>query len=548
MGKGVMSKEKIRNTAAGAVVIVIVLVAMLIVPRQQVVQTTGNQSAPSSVVIPSGVTHPPAPGTTGVTVSGSRCGPGIRQIPGNTYTPVCLPKWSGNNGGDTAPGVTAHHINLTYRYATSQILQLLYGFVPRSVIGTNTNTFHTLETYVKYFNSRFELYGRTVSVKSFVGQGNFITEDTGGGIQQAQQDALTASTTLHAFADMSLVDSSEVYEKALQDHHVVSFGLYLEAHSWYQENAPYQFTPGPNCTKSALAIGAMLGKQLAGLPAIYAGNTSLRKKIRKYGIAYPNEPTAQTCAHDIVKDIGRYGVPVTQQYAFTFNPADLPSQSTAAMAQMKANGVTTVILSSTDPVSPIYFMEAAARANYYPEWVLESYFGGPSSGLDGPMQNYGIQAAKAVPGADRELAGVIAPGQPAYPLNQEQAYKVYVAENGSPAGIAPMYQMVYSTVLFFFDALQAAGPYLTPQNLEAGLANTAELAPSKPVGSLGGWSFGPGTFDPMATFQVLRFDLNKLSPVDGKPGTLVACDQGKVFYYTRAGSELPRHKQLSCTF
>ena len=542
-----MSKEKIRNIASGAVVIVIVLVAMLVVPKQ-VVQVAGNQHVPAGVVVPSGVTPPPTPGTPGVTVSGSRCGSGIHQIPGNTYTPMCLPRWSGNNGGATAPGVTAHHINLTYRYATSQILQLLYGFVPRSVIGTNANTFHTLETYVKYFNSRFELYGRTVSIKSFVGQGNFITEDTGGGIQQAQQDALTAATTYHSFADMSLVDSSAVYEKALQDHHVVSFGLYLESHSWYQANAPYQFTPGPNCTNSAKAIGAMLGKQLAGLPAKYAGSSNLRKKIRKYGIAYPNEPTAQTCAKDIVKDIGSYGVPVNQQYAFTFNPVDLPNESTAAIAQMKSTGVTTVILSSTDPVSPIYFLEAAARANYYPEWIFESYFGGPSSGLDGPIQNYGIQASKAVPGAQRELAGLIAPGQPSSPVSKEQAYRVYVAENGSPAGIAPMYQMVYSTVLFFFDALQAAGPYLTPQNLQAGLADTAELAPSKPAGSLGGWSFGPGTFDPMATFQMLRFDANKISPVNGKPGSLVACDQGKVFYYTRAASEVPRHTQLSCGF
>ncbi|MCL5885624.1 MAG: hypothetical protein M1280_01090, partial [Actinobacteria bacterium] len=180
-----MSKEKIRNMVSGVIIIVIVLVAMLVIPKQ-VVQVASNQNVQSSVVVPSGVTPPPASGAPGVTVSGSKCGPGIRQIPGNTYTPICLPKWSGNNGGATAPGVTAHHINVTYRYATSQILQLLYGFVPRSVIGTNANTFHTLETYVKYFNSRFELYGRTVSVKSFVGQGNFITEDTGGGVQQAQ--------------------------------------------------------------------------------------------------------------------------------------------------------------------------------------------------------------------------------------------------------------------------------------------------------------------------------------------------------------------------
>ncbi|MHB8263218.1 MAG: type 1 periplasmic-binding domain-containing protein [Acidimicrobiales bacterium] len=540
-----MSKAGVRSATWGVIILVVAVVAMLLVPRQSVQASTSSRT-PSAVVIPKGVTVPAAPGSPGVTVSGTKCGPGIRQIPGDTYTPVCLPKWSGNNGGATSPGVTAHHINFTYRYATSNILALLYSFIPRSVIGTNANTFHTLATYVKYFNSRFELYGRTVSVKSFVGQGNFITEDTGGGIQHAQQDALTAANTLHAFADISFVDSTEMYVKALQDHGVLSFGWYLEPNSWYQANAPWQYTPGPNCSKGAQAAAAMLGKQLAGRHAKYAGSPYLRTRTRKFGIAYPNEPTAVTCAQDIITGMKTYGVNVTHSYAFTFNPQDLPTEATEAITQMKASGVTTVILSSTDPFSPINFMEAAARASYYPEWYMESYFGGPSSALDGVIQNYGAMAAKSVPGAQRELYGVMAAGQPTYPHNSEQAYRVYVAENGSASGIAPMYQTIYSTVLFFFDCLQAAGPYLTPTNLQAGLADVSELAPSKPSGSLGGWSFGPGTFDPMSTFQMLRWDVAKRSPINGKLGTVVACDHGKVFSYSKASSEVPSHTQLAC--
>jgi len=540
-----MSKNGARASAWGVIMLIAIVIAMLLVPRQKV-EVPASSRTPSAVVIPKGVTMPGSPGSPGVTVSGTKCGLGIRQIPGDTYTPVCLPKWSGNNGGATSPGVTAHHINLTYRYATSNILALLYSFIPRSVIGTNANIFHTLATYVKYFNSRFELYGRTVSIKSFVGQGNFITEDTGGGIQSAQQDALTAADALHAFADMSLVDSTEMYVKALQDHGVLSFGWYLEPYSWYQANAPWQYTPGPNCSKGAQAAAAMLGKQLAGRVAKYAGSPYLRTRVRKYSIAYPDEPTAVTCAKDIIAGMKSYGTNVAQSYAFTFNPTDLPTQATEAVAQMKSAGVTTVILSSTDPLSPIDFMEAAARANYYPEWYLESYFGGPSSGLDGVIQNYGAMAAKSVPGAQKELYGVIATGQPTYPRSSEQAYRVYVAENGSASGIAPMYQTIYSTVLFFFDALQAAGPYLTPANLQAGLADVSELAPSKPQGSLGGWSFGPGTFDPMSTFSMLRWDVAKRSPVNGELGTLVACDHGKTFSYSKASSEVPSHIQLAC--
>ncbi len=523
-----------RNLALGIALLVAVAAVMLFVPKvRQVTSSTGTDSGGSLL--------PVAPGTAGTTASGSRCGPGIHQIPGNTYTPICLPKFTGNNHGATSPGVTHTKITLTYRYATSSVLQELYALVPQDIIGTNSNTVHTMEEYIKYFNSTFELYGRKVVLQQYQGKGNFIEEDTGSDLSDTNADALSVADQYHAFADMSIIDSSLAYETDLARSKVVSFGLYLEPQSWYRQNQPYAYTPGPNCTKGAQAAAAVLGKQLSGLPAIYAGNASLRAKTRKFGLIQPNQPTANTCAQDIVGDLGKFGVGIATRYSFNFNLAQLIPEMQSAAVAMKKAGVTTVILSSTDPVSPIFLMSAAANENYYPEWYMESYFGGPTSSLDAIIRNYGQQAH-----SPRELQGLIATGQAAYPDRQQPGYQIYVKENGSANGITPSFNFVYSSLLFFYDALQAAGPDLTPQTVEQGLANTAELRASAPGGPLGGWAFGPDTFDPASDFQVLRWNGSRVSPLDGKRGTALTCDGGRVFSYADASAEIPSHQQLGC--
>ena len=62
---------------------------------------------------------PPGEGQSGTTVSGYTCIPGRRQVPWSLYAPYCVPAWHGNNGGATAPGVTATTINVSVNYASN---------------------------------------------------------------------------------------------------------------------------------------------------------------------------------------------------------------------------------------------------------------------------------------------------------------------------------------------------------------------------------------------------------------------------------------------
>jgi len=494
-----------------------------------------------------GITPPAGPGTPGTTVAGVACAPGVRQVPWSAYAPACIPAWHGHNGGATANGVTATTITLVYRLAATNELQELYALIPPTTVGTNDEAVHTMQAYVNTFNRYFELYGRKVVLRPYNGQGNFITEDTGSGLAQAQADALTVSSTIHGFADMSLVDSSVVYTAALEARGVASFGLYLQDASWYRQAAPYQYTTGPNCTKGAGALGTVLGTGMSDQPAAFAGDSALRATDRVYGVVYPDNSTATACAQQLETALAAAHHASVVDVGFTFDPASLVQSSADAVAQLRSHGVTTIICSSCDPITPVFLLQAAHAEGYHPEWVFQSYFAGNSVNQDSFVRN---ELAKS--GASDEASGILAIGTASVPRVDQEAIRAYELGNGgSTSGILPSYPFVYGSMLYFFDLLQAAGPDLSAQGLHAALADTAALVPSKPGGQLGGWAFGPGTVDPASDYQILRWSPTATSAQDGQQGAFVACDGGKVFGFASAvpspgAGRVPVHSQPAC--
>ncbi len=510
-----------RQFFAAGVVVALVIV-LLAAPQ---VSTTASEATGKNIVYLPGQTHMIPAFTPGTTAGGYRCGPGVRQVPWSSYAPPCQPVWHGNNGGATAPGVTGSTITLSYREAATSILPLLYSIIPQSVVGTNAEAIQTLQSYLNIFNRDFELYGRKVVLAPFQGQGNFINEDVGTGETQAKADAITVADSLHAFADMSLIDSSVVYTQKLQQEGVVAFGLYLQDLQWYEQNAPWQYTPGPNCSKTADAIGAIYGEQLKGRDAEFAG-AELRNQPRKVGIFYTNTPTAKDCEQAIVNSLASYGVTPAATAALTFDISQLPDESANAIAEMKQAGVTTIICSSCDPVSPDYYFAAANAANYHPEWFFQSIFAGGTTTDE--------KFIRLLPSNQRTQLLTIGPAPT--PQTDSEAVHAYGLGNTDPAAsILPTYQFVYGSILQFFDALQLAGPNLTPANFEAAMHS---IPPSIPYGELGGWNGTYGPYDPASTFQILRWNENESSVEDGKTGTYDVCDGGKEFPYN-ASIKLP---------
>lgn len=466
---------------------------------------------------------PDPPGSAGVAVSGVHCGPNVRQVPWSHYAPLCQPAFHGDNGGATAPGVTATTITITYREAINGVVAAALGSIGTSLVGSNVQTVAAMQAYIKVFNRSYELYGRHVVLKPFVARGDFETEEAGGGQAQAQQDADTAKS-LGAFADVSMLAATIPYSQALAQDHVIGMGAPYVSDAFLRQNAPYSFTPGPSCNKLSSISADIIGRGLGSMDAVFAGDPALRHRQRVVGFVAPDSPIYNECDAGVVSLLEhKYHVDVARFIRYPFSIVGDAQDAPNLVAQLQAADVTTVFC-GCDPETPIYMTKAANEQGYHPEWVSINV-GDPYGRL--PAQNQW----------SHDLAG----GQVQLPEAQQEAYRVY--RMAVPKGpIVGSYASIYEPLLLLFDALQAAGPDLTPTNFEKGFWS---LPPSLPGGMYGNWRFGPGIFDPSSSFQVEWWDPTALSSVDGKPGVYRECNGGTE-YADFGQPQLPSNRQLDC--
>lgn len=513
------------------VALAVLVILLLVVPEKKSGTTTAGEGGVPAVQV-----TPPNPSySSGVTVGGVACGPGVRQVPWSAYAPPCQPAWHGNNGGSTYRGVSSNAITLSFRSAASDQLDLIYSIVPRTVLGTNAEAVATMQAYIALFNKTFELYGRHVVLVPFQGKSDFVDEDLGMDQTQAQEDAVTVATNIKAFADMSTTTASALYASDLAARHVVTWSLYEQPASFYEQYSPWEYTPGPNCTKLAQLTGQVLGRQLGGLPASFAG-PGLRNDIRTYGILYPFGPQATTCAQEDAAALERYGQKVVKSLSVKFDLSSLISTADAAIAEFKTAGVTTVILNSTDPITPKFYLEAAAADDYYPEWWFQSYFPAGQTNNDTFSQQFPAGEATHIIGPGNETLA---------PLEQEAltAFRLgnKILGRSPDAQPVPSYFWNYISLLAFYDGLQLAGPDLTPQTFETGMSH---IPPTLPWGMFGSWDGSTGPFDPSSGLHFVRFDEQAVSPLNGQLGAYVACDGDRLIEFSGPPS-VPAHWQQS---
>jgi hypothetical protein len=200
----------------------------------------------------------------------------------------------------------------------------------------------------------------------------------------------------------------------------------------------------------------------------------------------------------------------------------------------KAAGVTTVIL-ACDPFSAAFLTKAAAAQDYHPEWLLN---GAALTDVDQTGQSY-LQSevnghlfglSESAPSVD-----TTGPGSLAGKLYQQ------LTGHAIPAGTDGNYGFLVQ----MFNALQAAGPSLTPDNLARGVHALPVLG--APNYEYGQWNFnaGPsgqpnsGDHTAISDARFVYWDGTATSPVNGKQGTYVAVFGGRRFAPGAWPAQLP---------
>jgi hypothetical protein len=488
----------------------------------------GAAGSQRALAVPKGITAPAAAGSAGVTRSGVQCGPGVRQVPWSVYAPICVPAYTGNNGGATAYGVTGDTITVTFRRTNSTEEKAAFSIAGSAAPGSDDQYLSDLRAYVDLFNRTYELYGRRVVVKDYQPQGDNLEEDQGRQLGGAQADAAKAHD-LGAFADISQSPSlaaTTPYEEYLAQEHVIGIGAIGVSADWFASRAPWEYSFIVNNTKAGLAAAYALCERAYGMPAIFAGDTLYKNQNRKFGLIAPDGPEYQKVADTVQQTLQKVcGAPITKRASYAIDVSQFAQESASLAAQMKAAGVTTVIC-ACDPLIEITFSQAADGQAYHPEWFVTSFY--DPQGRE-TSQNEWSHAITGPP--------IVFP-----PRANRESYKVFkmVRPNADPA--EKYFDLAYQNAVYLFSALQNAGPNLSPLTFQHGVFSM----PRSGLGEWGVWGGGPNAFDPQINAALAYWDPNRPSDFDGVKGMWVPCEGGRYFPFDDPSAYGPAHTQVHC--
>ncbi|MEX1008719.1 MAG: hypothetical protein WD271_12860 [Acidimicrobiia bacterium] len=406
--------------------------------------------------------------------------------------PICVKPWKegADNGGATSQGVTKDKVTAVAVLPNDTQLEgtsLPAGTSPvrrtdlTSTGGTYADAAHDyLLPLMKYY----ETWGRDVEVK-------FVTSS--GSDEAAQRADAVAIKALKPFAVMDMVTAGlDVLDAEMAKAKILVYG---DATTTAKATAQAPFRWGLSDAQSAAANAAeVVGKQLVGKKAEFAGSDDIKKQTRKFAAVYI--PT--------LIDIGqfksyfkKYGGTVTTEGSYNSNgttfgeDALAQEQAPILVTKMKNAGVTTVIMFSDIAMNKA-MMSQATKQEWFPEWYLT---GAVFQDIAIFARGYPQEQAAHMFG-ESNLSPYTQPDPipppPAKSLTVQTALLTWYW--GETAG-TQVTSVVPRDVVWLMRGIHTAGPKLTPQTFQQGLFSipgSGGAAQGYPTGALVGYGKNPG--------------------------------------------------------
>ena len=395
--------------------------------------------------------------------------PPLRQIE-DPQSPPCIAYWKGDNGGATAKGVTRDSI---------------YVAVP-----TPKGFQKEYTALAKFFNNRFQLYGRKI-VLQFCSPGAGADSNGSGGQDGQVQDASNASkgcgSGVPPFASLYYqFDNGRYYNQQMACRFkTVVVASYTPFDTSYMKTCrPYLFQYTMASEQMFDQMGEWACARLAGRPARFGGGTTntgaqLTATTRKFGIFlapfYHDDPVARRSAlRQMTERLKACGAEVPAD-RIIINPVTEtnagqsldPASASNAIAQMRRADVTSIFcFCGVFPYGAL--ARAAASNSYQPEWLSSTY---------GILDDYnGLLLSAAPTDQLKHLFGLSFIPRHVNPLLEP--YNVGIQE-GDPAvaartsnGDFTNFTQLYRPLLMLAAGLQMAGPKLTAASFQSGLLKT----------------------------------------------------------------------------
>jgi hypothetical protein len=355
-----------------AVVVVVTVVVGFLVTRggddDDVASGSTTTSPSDSTKLPDGVVSwsaAEADGTVDDIDWGDRCDTdtGVLALP-IFPAPQCYKPFTGDNGGETAPGVTADTIKIVVYLPQENdpILKFIYKQVGNT--DTPTQLFESYQGYNELLATYYETYGRKVELVRYDATGNIQDEVA------ATSDAETIARDIQPFAVISGPALTEAFADTLAQNKVSCVSCTPgQPNQWYVDRGPYVWDIQKNTEQNLQMVSEYIGKRVGNRKAQYGGD-EVNGKDRKLGlVALSATPQSEQLRNDFLTSLkDDYDVDVAEVATYT-DPVALAGEAGAIMAKMKSEGITSVIFYG-DPLAPQTLTKNATEQGYFPEWIM----------------------------------------------------------------------------------------------------------------------------------------------------------------------------------
>ena len=419
-------------------------------------------------------------------------------------SPPCVASWpdaADGNGGATARGVTETEIRVAVRYFSADAWEALADF----------------------FNTHYQLYGRRITI---VHAGFGAHSDPAGQAAQAQE---TADLGVFASLDYNYYYTQDEFADQVTDLGVMYIRAAVTGN--YERNTLAVAKPGllwtyfPDYELRARETGRFVCAALAGRPPQFGGpGIGEPGGDRRFAVLYPEFPDGRASPDlaPLTAELDRCGAPyVTRAYpeSMRFNfGADTP-EGPQIMAQLRAEGVTSILPVTGANAEWFGLWHSADRVQFQPEWVLNGRLPGltdnwrsfvPPSQMAhvfGPTEEPRTVPIGATPAA-QALAEV--------GIDAQRQDLIFFEESG------------YGAMQLLAAGIQQAGPELTVDTFRAGLQATRFSNPGvqAPPYFQQGISFSPSDYSEVDDFAIRWWSATGTDVQDGASGTWCWWDGG----------------------
>ncbi len=375
----------------------------------------------------------------------------------------CLAPFDGDNGGETATGVTADSVKVVVYLAqpNDPVLKVVYSQIQND--DTTDQVWETYQSFVAMFEKYYELYGRRVELIRYDATGTILDPVA------ATADAEAIANDIRPFMVLGGPLLTNAFADTLAANKImcVSCGP-GQPNDWYVERAPYVWDIQKNPTQNQQLSAEYIGKRLQGKPAVFAGDESMHGTERVFGYVHViSGETSQQLEDAYVAELGKYDVALAriEKYA---SPTELGGTGRDMINRLKAAGVTTVIFAG-DPLAPQTLTRIATEQEYFPEWVMTGTVLVDTTAFS---RTYDQQ----------QWAHAFGPSNLFARVDPTKAGAAYLHQwyYGKAAPADQTLAILVPNLQFFFNGAQLTGPNLTPEEFQNALFSIP-IIPSTPV-------------------------------------------------------------------